>query len=155
LVIGVRRSHKATATLSLITIAASFTSLWLAKGIAPHQVTSLLILDYYALFYIGLVLAAAGAVVLLSYGYFRKVEGDPEEVYVLLLAATLGASILIVSSHFVSFFLGLELLSVSLYGMIAYTQTWSLSVEAGIKYLVLAALSAAFLLFGMALVYLA
>ena len=60
------------------------------------------------------------AVVLLSYGYFKKCEGDHEELYILLLAAALGSSVLVAASHFVSFFLGLELLSVSLYGMIAY-----------------------------------
>ena len=57
------------------------------------------------------------------------------------------------ATHFVSFFLGLELLSVSLYALIAYSRTREESIEAGIKYLVLAATSAAFLLFGMALVY--
>ena len=76
-----------------------------------------------------------------------------DEVYVLLLVATLGAAVLVASSHFASFFLGLELLSVSLYGLIAYLRARPRPVEAGIKYLVLAAASAAFLLFGMALVY--
>jgi NADH-quinone oxidoreductase subunit N len=70
-----------------------------------------------------------------------------------LLLATLGSMTLVASSHFVSFFLGLEILSVSLYAMIAYTRARPISVEAGIKYLILAAASAAFLLFGIALVY--
>ena len=61
--------------------------------------------------------------------------------------------VLVASSHFASLFLGLELLSVALYGMIAYLHTRPLPLEAGIKYLVLAAASAAFLLFGMALIY--
>jgi NADH-quinone oxidoreductase subunit N len=110
-------------------------------------------LDRYALFYIGLIVAASMAFVLLSYGYFEKCEGDHDELYILLLVATLGSTVLVASSHFVSLFLGLELLSVALYGMIAYRHTRPLPLEAGIKYLVLAAVSAAFLLFGMALVY--
>jgi NADH-quinone oxidoreductase subunit N len=57
------------------------------------------------------------------------------------------------SAHFVSFFLGLEVLSVSLYVLIAYPRRSARGVEAGIKYLILAAASAAFLLFGMALIY--
>ena len=57
------------------------------------------------------------------------------------------------SSHFVTFFLGLEILSVSLYGMIAYLRTREQPLEAGVKYLILAAAASAFLLFGMALIY--
>jgi NADH-quinone oxidoreductase subunit N len=69
-----------------------------------------------------------------------------------MLVATLGACVLVSSSHLISLFLGLELLSVSLYGMIAYVRQ-ALPIEAGLKYLVLAAVSAAFLLFGIALLY--
>jgi NADH-quinone oxidoreductase subunit N len=100
-----------------------------------------------------LIVAASMAFVLLSYCYFEKCEGDHDELYILLLVATLGSTVLVASSHLVSLFLGLELLSVALYGMISYRHSRPLSVEAGIKYLVLAAASAAFLLFGMALVY--
>jgi len=55
--------------------------------------------------------------------------------------------------YFVSFFLGVEILSVALYALISCLHSRPLPVEAGIKYLVLAAVSAAFLLFGMALIY--
>jgi NADH-quinone oxidoreductase subunit N len=151
--VAVRRSHLAAAVLSFIGLAASFVSLWMAAGVAPRQVTPLLVMDQYAIFYIGLILAATMAVVLFSYGYFEKCEGNHEELYILMLVATLGSAVLVASNHFASLFLGLELLSVALYGMISYLQLRPLPVEAGIKYLVLAATSAAFLLFGMALIY--
>jgi NADH-quinone oxidoreductase subunit N len=61
--------------------------------------------------------------------------------------------VLVSAGHFVSFFLGLEILSVSLYAMIAYLREASRGNEAGLKYLVLAGVSSAFLLLGMALVY--
>jgi NADH-quinone oxidoreductase subunit N len=119
--------------------------------------TPLLILDGYARFYMGLIVASAFATALLGFGYLEKrcrMDGAaPEEFYVLLLLATLGAGVLVASSHFASFFLGLEILSVPLYTLIAYTRAERNSIEAGLKYLILAAASAAFLLFGMALVY--
>jgi NADH-quinone oxidoreductase subunit N len=155
LIIAFRRNYTATVMLTLIGLFASFRSLWTVKQHLPRHVTPLLVMDRYALFYIGLIVTATIVIVLLSYAYFKKVEGDNEEVYILLLAATLGASVLVAANHFASFFLGLELLSVSLYGMISYIYVRPFSVEAGIKYLVLAAVSAAFLLFGMALVYMA
>jgi NADH-quinone oxidoreductase subunit N len=57
------------------------------------------------------------------------------------------------SIHFASFFLGLETLSVSLLGLIAYTSPRKGAAEAATKYLILGGASSAFLLFGMALIY--
>ncbi len=153
LAVAVHRSHALSACLAFVGLAAAFGSLWMAAPAAPAQVTPLLVLDRYSLFYIGLILAAGMAFVPLAYGYFEKLGGDHDELYILLLVATLGSAVLVASSHFVSLFLGLELLSVALYGMIAYPRFRPLPLEAGIKYLVLAAVSAAFLLFGMALIY--
>ena len=151
--IAIRRSHALTLALTLIGLGAAFASLWVVAPMAPRRVTALLVIDQYALFYMGLIIAATFVVALLCYGYFARHEGDPEEVYVLLLIAALGSAVLVASSHFVSFFLGLEILSVALYALNAYLHTRRLPVEAGIKYLILAASSAAFLLFGMALIY--
>ena len=93
---------------------------------------------------------------MLSFSYFKLKESKDvraEEFYILFSTALLGAGVIVSSTHFISFFLGLEILSVSLYPLIAYFRN-SLSVEAGIKYLILAAASSAFLLFGFGLVYL-
>jgi NADH-quinone oxidoreductase subunit N len=151
--IAVRRSHRVSATLTFLGLAASFASLWIAGPALPRQITPLLTLDRYSSFYTGLIVAAGLAFVPLAYSYFEKSDGDPDELYILMLVATLGSVVLVSSSHFVSLFLGLELLSVALYGMISYPRRQPLPLEAGIKYLVLAAVSAAFLLFGMALIY--
>jgi NADH-quinone oxidoreductase subunit N len=90
---------------------------------------------------------------LISYGYLENCRQIKEEYYVLLVLAALGASVLVCSSHFATFFIGLEILNVALYALIAYTRDRLQSIEAGYKYLILAAASDAFLLFGMALVY--
>jgi NADH-quinone oxidoreductase subunit N len=153
LAITIRRSHIATAGLTLGGLALAFVSLFVASSAAPRQVTRLLRMDGYALFYIGLLVAAAFVVAVLSYGYLRNQRPPREEFYVLLLMATLGSAILACSSHFASTFLGLEILSVALYALIAYLRDRKVSIEAGLKYLILAAVSAAFLLFGMALIY--
>src|SRR5208283_4119113 len=64
-----------------------------------------------------------------------------------------GGLVLVASRHFAAFFLGLELLSVPMFGMAGYLVKDRRSLEAGIKYLVLSAVASAFILFGMALVY--
>lgn len=149
---AVRRSHAFTLCLTLAGLAAAFRCTWLAGSVEPRQATALLIIDNYSLFYFRLLIAAVFAVAILTYDYLSKRDLHREELYILLLVATVGAMVLVASSHFASFFLGLETLSISLYAMIAYLRMYR-PLEAGIKYLVLAAASAAFLLFGMALVY--
>ncbi len=124
-----------------------------AAGAAPRQVTPLLSADRYAFFFLGLILAASLAVAGLSVDYLGCRGMEQGAFYVLLLLGTLGAGVLVMSSHFASFFLGLELLSISLYALIAYTQSDLRPLEAGLKYLALAGASSAFLLFGMALIY--
>ncbi len=153
LTIALHRSHRLASLLTLIGLICAFASLWVARTLTPTEASPLLEVDSYAVFFLGLVIAATFVVVILAYDYLEKQPVNREEFYVLLLVASLGAGVLIVSAHFVSFFLGLELLSVALYALNAYVFTRALPVEAGIKYLVLAAGSAAFLLLGMALVY--
>ncbi len=72
LLIAVVRSHRWTVGLTILGLTAAFISLFVSLRIAPHSVTLLLLVDRYALFYIGLIVAAAAAVVLLSYDYFEK-----------------------------------------------------------------------------------
>ena len=151
--IAVRRSHAAAAGLTVAGLALALVSLAPVARVVPWPATSLVMIDLYALVYFGLLLSAALVVAVLSHGYLARQDALREEYYVLLLLATLGAMTLAAATHFASFFLGLELLSVSLYAMIAFLHARPASIEAGMKYLVLAGASSAFLLFGMALVY--
>ncbi|MGD8403724.1 MAG: NADH-quinone oxidoreductase subunit N [Anaerolineales bacterium] len=154
LVTAFKRDHRLTFVLSLLGLAFSLVSLPFASRGLPRSITPLIVVDSFAIFYLALVLATGLVVVILSFNYIEKIRGNKEEYYLLLLLGTLGAAVLVISNHFVSFFLGLETLSISLYTLIAYTRFEHKRVEAAIKYLVLAAAASSFLLFGMALAYL-
>ncbi len=156
LAIAFYRKHWIAAFITLAGLAVSFASIFVADPYTPRNVTGLLVIDGYALFFIGLIFAGTFTVALLAYGYLEQKENagmEREEFYLLLLLAASGGGVLAASSHFASFFLGLETLSVSLYALISYTRDSEKAVEAGVKYLILAAVSSAFLLFGMALIY--
>lgn len=153
LAIALYRNHRLTAFLSVLGLILCLFAIWPASAVAPRHVTPLFVIDRYALFYMGMMFAAGIAVLLLSYGYLAARRERPEEFYLLVLVATLGAAALVASDHFASFFLGLETLSISLLGLIAYPRDHGKPLEAGVKYLILAGISSAFLLFGMALVY--
>jgi len=75
------------------------------------------------------------------------------EYYVLALFATLGMMVMISANHFVTVYLGLELLSLSLYAMVAMNRDSVLSTEAAMKYFVLGALASGMLLYGMSMIY--
>jgi NADH-quinone oxidoreductase subunit N len=154
LTIAFYRQHALIAGLSLVGITASFLSLTVAWQQSPGSVvSSLLLVDHIGLLFTGILLLATFIVILMSYAYLQKLTIQPEEYYLLLLLATLGGSILVVSNHFASLFLSLEILSVSLYGLIGYLRGREESIEAAIKYLILAGISVAFMMFGVALIY--
>lgn len=74
------------------------------------------------------------------------------EFFGLALFATLGMMVMISASHFMTLYLGLELLSLSLYAMVALRRSVE-ATEAAIKFFVLGALASGFLLYGMSMVY--
>ncbi len=152
LLIAFARSHVLTLIVAMISLAASLAAVVYGSGQQTRQVTQLLVVDGYARFYMGLIYAGALIACIQSYSYLKHTHTVREEYYVLLLAATLGSAVLAGATHFASLFVGIELLSLSLYVLIAYAGTGP-NVEAGVKYFVLTAISIAFLLFGTALVY--
>jgi NADH-quinone oxidoreductase subunit N len=153
--IAIRRNHWWNATFCVAGLNATlfWTLVVLYFYDQPQQITPLLVVDSFALFYYALVIVLTLGTATLSHAYLEGHRGHKEEHYVLLAVSALGALVLCSSTHFASFFLGLEILSVPLYGMVAYTYKDARALEAGVKYLILSAAASAFMLFGMALVY--
>ena len=75
------------------------------------------------------------------------------ELFTLSLFALLGISIMIIGNNFLSIYLGLELMSLSLYAMVALRRDHAQSTEAAMKYFVLGALASGFLLYGLSMMY--
>jgi len=152
LLISFIRNHFLTVTLTLISLSASLIAVLFCYKQQPRQITQLLVMDGYSSFYMGLIYITTMFVCALSYGYIKHQKTIREEYYLFLLTTALGCAVLVSCSHLASLFIGLELLSLSLYVLISYTGT-KLKIEAGIKYFVMTAVSVAFLLFGMSLTY--
>ena len=89
-----------------------------------------------------------------SRGYIIDRESmNKGEYYVLALFATLGMMVMISANHFLTIYIGLELLSLSLYAMVAMNRDSVQSTEAAMKYFVLGALASGMLLYGMSMIY--
>jgi NADH-quinone oxidoreductase subunit N len=158
LAIAVRRNHGLTFVLSVVGLNLALLSLIPTLEVTPLQVTPLLLIDNFACYYMALVLAASLACITLIHAYLggesgKGYPGNREELYLLVLLSAAGGLVLVSAQHLAGLFIGLELLSVPTYGMIAYAFFNKRSLEAGIKYMVLSAAGSAFLLFGMALLY--
>ncbi|WP_313104854.1 NADH-quinone oxidoreductase subunit NuoN [Stutzerimonas nitrititolerans] len=159
LAIAWRRNHGLSFVVTSVGLTLALVSIVPALRVAPLDVTPLLRLDAFAYFYSAVVLVATLACVTLAHAYLGEkagAEGFPgnrEELYLLMALSAAGGLVLVSAQHLAGFFIGLELLSVPVYGLVAYAFFNKRSLEAGIKYTVLSAAASAFLLFGMALLY--
>jgi NADH-quinone oxidoreductase subunit N len=153
LVISFYRNHKLIAFISLFGLLLALISLFLISEDLPSWIGKLILDDHLSIFYLKITLIASILINIISFNYLSIFDEQKEEYYVLFNVAVLGSSIMITSQHFASFFIGLELLSIPLYVMVAFLRNNSQSIEAAVKYLIMAAASSAILLFGMALIY--
>lgn len=150
---AVRRSHFMVSRLTMAGLALAFLSLFVSAHFVPREVTSFLIVDGFGMYMMGLIAAAGFVVSVFSFIYLERGTEQNEEYYLMLMLTVLGAMVMSVSENFGAFFLGFELLSVALYGLIAYDPKKSDGLEAGLKYFVLGSMAGAFLAFGIALIY--
>jgi NADH-quinone oxidoreductase subunit N len=86
---ALRRNHSAATFLSLAGLILATAVLPAASQNAPLRFTPLLLIDRFAILYMGLLFAASAATVLLSYGYLQQFDGNREEYYILLLLAAI------------------------------------------------------------------
>ena len=96
---------------------------------------------------------SVAVVMVYSRDYLRQRGLYKGEFFVLALFALLGMMVMVSASHFLTLYLGLELLSLSLYAMVALQRDSSIATEAAMKYFVLGALASGMLLYGMSMVY--
>ena len=109
--------------------------------------------DAFARFMKALSLVGSLATLVLSIDFLRAHKIGGFELPVLMLLSTLGMMMLISASDFIALYLGLELMSLSLYVVAAYKRDDLRATEAGLKYFVLGALSSGMLLYGASLIY--
>lgn len=153
LVAAFTRNGRSAVLAAAATLLFALLSLGVSAARQPGAYTDLLYLDGLSALTMGLVLFASLCVLLLSDPYLDRQDLPAGEFSLLLLLGALGGLVLAASTHFASLFLGIELLGIPLVALAAFRRNSAHSVEAGFKYVVLAGLSSALLLFGIALQY--
>lgn len=141
-------------TLSLVTLLmACVLIVFPATGATVHTFHGLFVDDAVSDLLKLMTSLGAIAAVIYSRDYLEDRGMLRGEYHALLLFAVLGMFVMISASHFLSLYLGLELLSLSLYAMVALQRESVAATEAAMKYFVLGALASGLLLYGMSLLY--
>ncbi|VFP85647.1 NADH-quinone oxidoreductase subunit NuoN [Candidatus Erwinia haradaeae] len=151
--IGLKRNHRFCAAISFSSLSLVLLSLYFVVQVKEGDVTPLLRIDRYSVFYTILVVFSSLSACIFSYPWIREYPKNREEFYLLIILSTLGGVVLVSANHFSSLFIGIELLSLPLVGLVGYGVNIGCSLEATLKYAILSIAASAFLLFGIALVY--
>ncbi len=143
-----------TYVLTLATLAGCFLITGYADpGREPYTFSGMFVADPMAnVLKLGIYIAVAMMLVY-SQSYIRARGMFCGEFFVLTLTAMLGMMVLVSANHLLTLYLGLELLSLSLYAMVALQRDSAVATEAAMKYFVLGALASGMLLYGMSMLY--
>jgi NADH-quinone oxidoreductase subunit N len=118
-----------------------------------HYFSEMMIVDNFSVAFNGVLIFTSGLVFMFSGNYYRSVARPLEEIYSLMLFALAGGILMTSFSNLVMLFLGIEILSISMY-ILAGSKKFDLaSNEAALKYFLTGSFATGFLLFGIALIY--
>ena len=131
----------------------SLATIKIPPGDAQYAFGKMYALDELALFFKRFFLLAALAVLLMSVEFADRIEAGIAEFYALILFALSGMLFAASANDFALLFVSLELITISFYVLTSFQRGRVASLEAGIKYLIIGALSTSFTVFGIALVY--
>lgn len=148
-----RRNHFVNAVTTIVGLNMALLSLWFVGRVEPLEVTSLLRVDGFSMLYSALCILACLATSVFAYAWLKKFPDNVDEFYLLILFVAMGGVVLASASHLSSLFIGIELLSLPLFGLIGYAIRKKHALEAAIKYTILSAAASSLLLFGIALIY--
>ncbi len=139
--------------LTLVGIAvAALANGWL-HGVTEIGASSMIAVDGFRLFANWIFLLAAAFGVVMSFTYVWRQRLQAGEFYALILFATAGMMFMAGARDLIVVFLGLEVMSISVYALTAFNRRDRRSAEAGLKYFLLGAFSTGFFLYGLALTY--
>jgi len=127
---------------------------WFTQGnVTGITFSGMFVMDSLAWFFKGIFLVTMVFVFAMTQEFFKTLGERRNEFYLLLWLALIGMCLVASSADFLMMFISIEILTISLYVMTAYLKSDKLSIEAGMKYLILGALASGFFLYGISFIY--
>jgi NADH-quinone oxidoreductase subunit N len=151
LIPAARRIH--LTAIGVLGLSGAFLASTLMWGASAASFQQMVAADDFTLFFNGIFCVGTTLVLLLSVGYVRRQGIETGEYYVLILFATVGMMLMASALDLLIVFLGLELMSLSLYVLAGSFRTRPTGNESAMKYFLLGAFSSGFFLYGIALLY--
>jgi NADH-quinone oxidoreductase subunit N len=148
-----RRGKSDLAAVGVLGLAGALLSSALMWGAPPTTFQEMVALDDFTLFFNAIVCVTTALTLMLSVGYVRRQAIEVGEYYALVLFAALGMMLMAAATDLLIVFLGLELMSLSLYVLAGFFRTRSTGNESAMKYFLLGAFASSFFLYGIALLY--
>ncbi|MFB1030309.1 MAG: NADH-quinone oxidoreductase subunit NuoN [Thauera sp.] len=134
-------------------IVAAFITIFTMEGEVVHTFSNLFISDLLGDVLKLMIYFSTAIALLYGRGYLADRKIDKPEYYLLALLMTLGMMVMVTANHMLPMYIGLEMMSLALYTMVAFDRDSARSTEAAMKYFVLGALASGLLLYGMSMVY--
>lgn len=148
-----KKSHRFSFTTAFLAALVSVFLAWQGWLAATGETIGFLLFDKFTYLFVLFFLFALLFVLLLSYSYLESFGLVRPEYYVLLLFMLFGMGCMAAGSDLMVIFLGLEIMSVSVYVLCGFQRTNILCIEASMKYFLVGAFASAFLLLGIAFLY--
>ncbi|KKM11843.1 NADH-quinone oxidoreductase subunit N [Clostridiales bacterium PH28_bin88] len=148
-----RNQSRGIGYITTIGLAGIFLSTLAYSGVNETFLNGMYLIDPYSTFFKQLFLVAAILVSIASQGMVQKLGYNQGEFFSLLVFATLGMMVLAGAGDLVTLYMGLELMTISFCILACFKKQDAKSSEAGIKYIILGAMSSAILLYGLSLLY--
>jgi len=149
---GRRAAPVLTGTFLIASLASTF-HLLSARGMPGPLFHGTVVVDLFSLTMEGICLLSALLTCVFSSWYLKQEKAVTGEYYALLLLAVAGMFTLVLAAEFLTFFVGLELMSLAGYVLAGYFRVKERSTEAALKYFMLGVFASAFLLYGIAVLY--
>jgi NADH-quinone oxidoreductase subunit N len=156
LMLGVFRGEGSTALVeigALVVLALALVVILMQPAAPVALFGGSIVIDAFARFFKVLIIIGAAAALIMSAPFWRNHKLNRFEFSIVVLLAVAGMMVMVSARDLISLYLGIELMSLSLYVIAAIDRENLRSTEAGLKYFVLGALSSGMLLYGSSLIY--
>lgn len=139
--------------LSILGVFITFATLLRQWGVMELAFSGQYLSDPFAFFFKVVFLVSTALILLMSIGYLKSERIDKGEFYAMILFATLGMMLMVSAVDLLILYIGLEMMSISIYILAGFLKRERRSSEAALKYLLMGGFSSAILLYGIVMLY--
>ncbi|TSD64581.1 NADH-quinone oxidoreductase subunit N [Inquilinus sp. KBS0705] len=156
LYLGLYKAQKALLPVTIVGLLVALGAAimdWTPQNSAPVIYNGMMLFNNYSVAFSAISIISTILILMLSKGYFERISKNIAEYYAIVLFSLAGIIVMVSYHNLVMLFIGIEIMSVSLYILAGIRKSDFASNEAALKYFLMGAFSTGFLLFGITLIY--